>query len=81
MTEQPEDSSRRNFLKKAGLGMAAGLAAMVPSASGALKITKNGIFNTNETDTEGGTELVLDKRSSAPSNPDVGQIWYDTNAD
>lgn len=80
MTETA-DKSRRNFLKKLFYGSILGLAAMLPTASGALKITKNGIFSDNESPSSGGSKIILDKVSSKPSNPEVGQIWYRTDKD
>lgn len=90
MSEE-EHVSRRGFLKMLGLGsLSLGALSFMPSAASRVTIGSESIdvngnnFLSGLPGTSAAGEIknfVLDKRSSPPENPEVGQMWYDTTAD
>jgi hypothetical protein len=85
------DVSRRSFLKMLGLGsLSLGALSFMPSVASKVTIgpdeisMDNNPFLSSTSDTSISGEIknfVLDKRSSPPEEPKVGQMWYDTTAD
>lgn len=87
---EKEGISRRGFMKVLGAGsLGLGVLSFIPSAASQLRITPDSISvegnNVFSSDSATGTTeyngFVLDKRSSDPSTPEVGQMWYRTDLD
>lgn len=93
MSEEVEEEgvTRRSFMKMLGVGsLSLGALSLIPSAASRVRIGSDSIdVNGNNflsgmpgTDVAGEVKnFVLDKRSSDPGNPEVGQMWYRTDLD
>lgn len=90
MGMEEEQVSRRKFLKMLGLGsLSLGALSFLPSAASKLTIGSDSISIDGNSFLSGQgisgasqvRNFVLDRRSSAPSNPKVGQMWYRTDLD
>lgn len=83
--------SRRGFMKMLGLGsLSLGALSLIPSAASRVRIGsdsidvngKNFLSGLPGTDVAGEVKnFVLDKRSTDPNSPEVGQMWYRTDLD
>lgn len=86
-----EGVSRRGFMKMLGIGsLSLGALSLIPSAASRVTIGSDSIdvdgknFLSGLPATEAAGEVknfVLDRRSSDPSNAEVGQMWYRTDLD
>lgn len=86
-----EGVSRRGFMKILGAGsLGLGILSFVPSAASQVRIGSDSIdvdgknLFSSLPGTQAAGEIknfVLDKRSSDPSSPEVGQMWYRTDLD
>lgn len=86
-----ENVSRRSFLKMLGLGsLSLGALSFMPSAASKVTIGPDAInmdgnpFLSSDPNTSISGEIknfVLDRRTSDPSNAEVGQMWYRTDLD
>jgi hypothetical protein len=86
-----ENVSRRSFLKMLGLGsLSLGALSFMPSAASKVTIGPDEISmdsnpflsSTSNSSISGEIKnFVLDRRTSDPSSPQVGQMWYRTDLD
>lgn len=86
-----KEVSRRGFLKMLGLGsLSLGALSFMPSAASKVTIGPDEISmdsnpflsSTSNSSISGEIKnFVLDRRSSDPSSPQVGQMWYRTDLD
>lgn len=93
--KEPQESTRREFIKKIGLGtLTAGGIAFLPSALSKLTITDTGITrdgtsflsstkvnlsNALDFNQNEAKEMVVENRTSDPSSPAEGQLWVRTD--